>query len=296
VPAEPTQAGFVLLDKPPGPTSHDMVDWCRAVLGVRRVGHTGTLDPFASGLLCIAVGKASRLARFLAGEDKAYEADLVLGVETSTLDPEGEVVGSFDLSWVGEEDLSKAASLLSGEIYQMPPQFSARKYKGRRLYELARKGETAEVEPRRVRVSSLSFEKLEEPGIWRMKVVCSAGTYVRALARDLGRLLGGGAHLRSLRRTRLGSHTVAEAISPEELADRGWEAVRDPAEVLSHLPKLQIGAKEAAFLAQGRALRIGGAISDGQCGLAVDEAGRLVAVIEGQQGGEWLRPVVVMAG
>jgi len=181
------------------------------VLGTRKVGHAGTLDPDATGVLLVGVGRATRLMRFMTALPKSYVGEIVLGVSTSTLDASGEVTGTYDMADVGLADARRAAVELTGAILQVPPMVSAVKIGGRRLHELAREGIEIEREARPVTVHRFELSEVPgEPGVLRADVGCSSGTYVRTLAADLGVLLGGGAHLRNLRRTAIGSFTLEE--------------------------------------------------------------------------------------
>jgi tRNA pseudouridine55 synthase len=210
--------GFVVVDKEAGWTSHDVVARCRGILQERRVGHAGTLDPSATGVLVLGVGRATRLLRYVSGADKEYRGEIVLGTTTTTLDAEGEVVERFDMSGVTLDDAVAAASALTGDIDQMVPMVSAVKVGGRRLHRLAREGVDVERPVRRVRVERFAVADGPEPGTLVIDVHCSAGTYVRVLAAELGAALGGGAHLRHLRRIRAGSFRVEEAVTLDELA------------------------------------------------------------------------------
>jgi tRNA pseudouridine55 synthase len=213
----PTVHGIVVIDKPAGVTSHDVVNMLRRHFGERRIGHAGTLDPDATGVLVVAVGNATRLLQFVTGADKSYVGEIVLGTTTSTLDDGGIVTGTFDMSDVTLEDARRvAASDLTGEIMQVPPMVSALKVDGRRLHELAREGVDIEREARPVTVTRFELEATDDPMVLRATVDCSSGTYIRSLADDLGRLLSGGAHLRRLRRTRVGRFTLDQAQAPDE--------------------------------------------------------------------------------
>jgi tRNA pseudouridine55 synthase len=233
--------GVLLLDKPTGPTSHDAVDRARGALGLRRVGHTGTLDPFASGLLILCAGPATRLAEYFQMPAKRYEAVLRLGVETETLDPEGDVVGESE-TWrdVGEDGLRRALAAHTGRIRQVPPAYSAKRVDGRRAHRAAREGRDVELDAEEVVVHELALLGWDPP---EARVACrvSTGTYVRALARDVGRALGCGAHLRALRRTAVGPWTVERALSWDDLEEGRWR-------------EAAAGGEEPAWLAPARSL------------------------------------------
>ncbi len=207
--------GFLfLIDKPAGLTSHDVVERVRNATALARIGHSGTLDPMATGLLLLCAGGAARLQSFFTRMDKSYEGVIRLGRSTTTYDREGETVGpERDASRIGQEDIESAAAAFRGEFLQSPPPYSAKKVKGQKFYEMARRGETVPVLPKKVRVSHLAFGRLDEAGRLPFSVSCSSGTYVRAIASELGEKLGSGAHLEALRRTRIGEFAVADAVA-----------------------------------------------------------------------------------
>ena len=284
--------GLVVVDKAMGWTSHDVVARCRRAFGQRRVGHAGTLDPAATGVLLVGLGRATRLLRYLTDLRKSYEGEVVLGVATSTLDAEGEVTARCDMTGVSVGDVQEAARRFVGAIDQVPPMVSALKVGGKRLHQLARAGLEVDRRPRRVVVHRLDVRETAEPGVLGIEVECSAGTYVRSLAADLGAAVGGPAHLRALRRTAIGSFRVAEAHPIEGLSA---EAVLPPAEALRDYPKVVVGADTASGVAHGRALDRAqlGARGAGPWAI-VDEDGRLLAVYE-RADGERARPAVVVA-
>lgn len=204
--------GFVVVDKEAGWTSHDVVAKARGVFGTRKVGHSGTLDPGATGVLVLGLGRATRLLRFVTEMEKTYVAEAVLGVETDTLDADGEVTATHDMDHVTLDDVRRVAAQFVGDIEQIPPMVSAIKVDGKRLHQLAREGKEVERAPRPVTVYSLDIDEVaDEPNVFRFTTRCSSGTYVRTIAADIGAALGGGAHLRYLRRTAIGSHTEASA-------------------------------------------------------------------------------------
>ena len=251
-------SGVLLLDKPPGPTSHDMVRHIRKAAGIRKVGHAGTLDPFASGLLLILVGSSTRLSQYLMGLEKEYRAGVLLGRETDTHDLEGEVVAETS-AWekLTRSDLEDAVQSFQGTTSQIPPRFSAKKVQGEPAHRRARRGEAVDLSPAEVTVYEMELEEVNLPRI-SLRIRCSSGTYVRALARDLGRSLGVGGHLTELRRTAVGSFRVASGLAPDEL--RGAGDLRDhllsPSLALGHLPFYEVGAQEASRLRQGRFLEL----------------------------------------
>ncbi|HWE70416.1 MAG TPA: tRNA pseudouridine(55) synthase TruB, partial [Acidimicrobiales bacterium] len=209
--------GLVVVDKETAWTSHDVVARCRRIFGQRRVGHAGTLDPDATGVLLVGLGRATRLMRFLTALPKTYEGEVVLGTATTTLDASGEVTGAWDMSQVTLAEARAAATAMTGAIEQIPPMVSAVKVGGRRLHALAREGIEIERASRPVTVHRFDVAPTTSPGVFRIDVECSSGTYVRVLAADLGAALGGGAHLRNLRRTRIGSFTAEDARLVDEL-------------------------------------------------------------------------------
>ncbi|HSZ37263.1 MAG TPA: tRNA pseudouridine(55) synthase TruB [Acidimicrobiales bacterium] len=289
--------GVVVVDKAAGWTSHDVVARCRGIFGQRRVGHAGTLDPDATGVLLVGLGRATRLMRFLTVLPKTYTTDILLGTSTSTLDASGEVTGTFDMRGVGPAEVQAAADALTGDIEQVPPMVSAVKVGGRRLHELAREGVEVERKPRPVRVYRFDTgPDPARPGVYRAVVECSSGTYVRVLADDLGRALGGGAHLDNLRRTRIGSFGEADMRGLESIESMGPDAVLSPAEAMRDLEPVVVDDDVAASISTGLALdRVPlGAVGDGPWAM-LDGAGTLLAVYEAT-GTDRIRPVVVVAG
>jgi tRNA pseudouridine55 synthase len=268
------------LDKPVGPTSHDMVAAVRRALGERRVGHTGTLDPFASGLLLVCVGRATRLAQFLTGLDKAYEATARLGVATDTEDRDGTVVATSE-AWreVTPTALEEALTELRGPIRQRPPRFSAKKVGGVAAHRRARRGEEVELQARAVTVHELTVVHFTPPDV-RLRVHCSSGTYVRALARDLGEVLGVGAHLTALRRTAIGGFDVTDALLPADLSDaeKLADAWIDPLSALGDYPRVEVDAAGVTAIGHGQAVPVAGAVDGGPTAAAHE--GSLVAVGE----------------
>ena len=212
----PSVHGLLVIDKPAGMTSHDVVGLVRRRLGERRVGHAGTLDPDATGVLLVGVGSVTRLMRFMTEQPKRYTCDVVFGVETSTLDDSGEVTATHDMSVSLDAARRAAEEHLIGEIMQVPPMVSAIRVGGRRLHELAREGIEVERQARPVTIYELALESTDDPLVLRLTATCSSGTYVRTLAADLGRLLGGGAHLKNLRRNAIGVFAEQEARSIDD--------------------------------------------------------------------------------
>ena len=280
-----TTHGVAVVDKPAGVTSHDVVAMLRRRFGERQVGHAGTLDPDATGVLVVAVGKATRLLRFVEKTRKGYVGEVVLGSSTSTLDSAGDVVATFDMSAVTLDDARSAVDEhLVGDIEQIPPMVSALRVDGKRLHELAREGVEVERAPRAVTIHRFDVVDWAEPGVLRIDVECSPGTYVRTLADDLGRLLGGGAHLRNLRRTRVGEFTIAEAAPPDECE------LLPVAAAVRTLDAVEVDAGTAALVANGRVLPAW--VGDGPWAV-FDTAGALLAVYEPFRAGE-AKPAVVL--
>ena len=284
--------GLVVVDKEAGWTSHDVVARCRRIFGQRRVGHAGTLDPDATGVLLVGLGRATRLLRFLTPLPKTYTTDIVLGAATSTLDASGDITATYDMAQVTPAMVREAAVALTGEIEQVPPMVSAVKVGGRRLHELARQGVEVDRPARIVAVYRFDIAPdPERPGVYRAEIECSSGTYVRVLAADLGRSLGGGAHLANLRRTRIGSFGGPD-MRPLDLI--GPDAVVPPAQALRDLDFVTADAAAAGSVRTGLPLdRVPlGAAGDGPWAV-VDERGELLAVYEATDT-DRIRPVVVV--
>ncbi len=283
--------GLVVVDKEAQWTSHDVVARCRRIFGQRRVGHAGTLDPDATGVLLVGLGRMTRLLRFLTAMRKTYEAEVVLGTATTTLDASGEIIGTWDMSSVNLDQVRAAATGLVGDIEQIPPMVSAVKVNGQRLHALARQGIEVERAPRPVTVYRLEVEPTESSGVFHIEVECSSGTYMRTLAADLGTALGGGAHLRNLRRTRIGSFSVGDARLVDELSPA---VVLTPAQGLRDLDQVEVSTEVAKLITRGLALdRISVGVSgEGPWGL-VDHGGQLLAVYQATET-DRIRPAVVL--
>jgi tRNA pseudouridine55 synthase len=273
--------GILRVDKPEGPTSHDVVAMTRRALRTRRVGHTGTLDPFASGLLLLCLGPATRLAEYLSALPKSYTATLRLGEATDTDDSTGEVISSADPSAVTREALLEALRSQTGEIEQLPPFFSAKKVGGERMYAAARRGEKPERKPARVTVHGIDLIGFDPP-FAEFSVDCSSGTYIRSIARDVGEALGVGAHLTRLRRTRVGVHTVDGAAPVEGLGEPEVveAAFVKPAEAVAHLPRTVLDEDAIAALRHGRAAAADPALPAGVPVAMLDAGGALLAIGE----------------
>jgi tRNA pseudouridine55 synthase len=310
--------GALIIDKPAGMTSHDVVARVRTTIGERRVGHTGTLDPFATGVLVMLVGRATRLAQFLSGAEKEYEAVIRLGFATDTGDITGVRVGRDKSEFTTEtqsatsfrrEEIEAALVTLRGEIEQTPPMYSARKIAGQKLYDLARRGEV--VDRKAVRVTISQFEVISSDGSVlkpnddgtsdvAVRVVCSAGTYVRSLAESFGEQLGVGAHLSELRRTRAGQFKIANAIALDRLNDVAQsgaveQVLISPNEALSHLPLLNLDVDDAHRVHHGIDVQVED-VSDWPEGQPIrlrDLNGELIAVGIYQE--DVIHPKVVIA-
>jgi tRNA pseudouridine55 synthase len=283
--------GLVVVDKATGWTSHDVVARCRRVFGQRKVGHAGTLDPDATGVLLVGLGRATRLLRFLVGLPKSYTGEVVLGVATTTLDASGEVTGRWDMSGVTVAEARSAAGALTGTLAQIPPMVSAIQVGGRRLHDLARAGVEVERQARTVTVSRFDVTAAG-PGVLAIEVDCSSGTYVRSLAADLGTALGGGAHLRNLRRTAVGRWTVAEATPLDSLS---LSQVLTPAAALADLAAVTVPADLVGAVGHGKVLTSTELAVDGDGPWAVlDPCGDLLAVYQPHGDGR-LKPIVVLS-
>ena len=279
-------SGVLVIDKPVGLTSHDVVQIVRRGTGIRRAGHTGTLDPRASGVLVVLIGPAVRISEFVSASDKRYQATIQLGSSTDTYDAEGSVVEeSYDIEAIEDLDEDKFNEILSqfiGEIEQVPPPYSAVKVKGRKAYEMARKGEEVDLEPRLINVYSLDVLEWAPPEVV-VDVYCSSGTYVRSLANDLGRALGTGAHLIGLRRTKSGRFTLRDAVPLRRLKDAfdigDWYKYLIPAaEALADWPAIELDADEVELIRHGH--RIPAQPDEKGWARAITQQGDLVALIE----------------
>lgn len=245
--------GLVVVDKPAGWTSHDVVAKSRGLLGTRKVGHAGTLDPDATGVLLLGVGRATKLLRFLSPLGKAYVGEMVLGTETSTLDAAGEVTATHDMAGTTLDQVRAAAVGFVGPIEQIPPMVSAVKIDGKRLHELARQGIEVDRPARPVTIHELVVDPGPdgEPEVFTLHVTCSSGTYIRTLAADIGTALGGGAHLRNLRRTSVGPFTLDDAVALEAVSP---EVVLPMVEAVRHLPSATVGPDLVDAVAVGKVL------------------------------------------
>lgn len=281
--------GVVVIDKPAGWTSHDVVARMRRIAGTRRVGHAGTLDPMATGVLIAGIGRATRLLGYLAANDKEYDATMRLGVTTTTEDAEGDEVSRTAASNVTDDELANAVARFVGDIDQVPSSVSAIKVEGVRAYKRARSGEDVQLQPRRVHIAELQMLSRRGDDV-DVHVTCSTGTYVRALARDIGAALGVGAHLTALRRTRVGGFTIGEARSLEQLAD---DLVVHPlGDVAARtFPVWQVDEEVARRLSMGQRLAPEG-LPGGVVAVLLPD-GSLVALVEERD--DAVRPVTVFA-
>ncbi|MDG5484072.1 tRNA pseudouridine(55) synthase TruB [Mycolicibacterium gadium] len=254
-----TEAGLVVVDKPAGMTSHDVVGRCRRIFGTRKVGHAGTLDPMATGVLVVGIERATKILGMLTATDKAYAATIRLGQTTSTEDAEGEVLQTVSATGVGEAQIETAVAALRGEIDQIPSAVSAIKVAGQRAYKLAREGQTVELAPRRVRIARFDVLSVRHEGDlvdMDVEVDCSSGTYIRALARDVGAALGVGGHLTALRRTRVGTFELDQAAGLEDLAERPRLSYTLDEACLLAFPRRDLSAEETEDTRHGRPLKI----------------------------------------
>lgn len=277
-------SGCVVVDKPTGCTSHDVVDQVRKVLDTRKVGHAGTLDPDATGVLVLGVGVGTKLLQFVTGADKSYEGEIVFGVETDTLDAGGQVTATYDMT-LEPDAVAAAAKTLTGDIEQMPPMVSAVKVDGKRLHELARQGKEVERKSRPVTVHRFDVAQTDDPLVYRVEVDCSSGTYIRTLAADLGAALGGGAHLRNLRRTAVGPFTLDEAVAADQVE------LQPVVKLLRGMPVLEVDDETARRVANGQSL--GPSAGSGRLAV-VDSSNRVLGVYEARDGN--LCPVKVLSG
>ena len=280
-----TPDGVLLVDKPAGMTSHDVVAFARRSLGVRRIGHTGTLDPFATGLLVLLVGQATRLARFVEDEPKVYDATIAFGSETETDDLTGPVTRVAELPRV--QSIDAAIPTLTGIIRQVPPVFSAKKVGGRRAYAAARAGSPLTLQPVEVSISGWRIRN-RSPDALDVTITCSGGTYIRALARDLGRACGSAAHLASLRRIRSGVFDLNDASTLEQMRTSPAN-LADMRSAIPNLPSRLLADVEVWRVRHGRCIEAG---SEAALVALVDSSGDLIALAERK--GDLLHPSVVM--
>ena len=280
---EPNHPGAIfLVDKPSGPTSHDVVRDVRRWTDLRRVGHGGTLDPLATGLLPIFVGAATRLNEYLAAYAKSYEATVLLGASTDTDDSEGAVIATADVPGLTRADLEAELAAFRGVISQAPPRYSAVKVGGVAAHRAARAGEPLEIEPRTVTIHEIELLELELP-LLRIAMRVSTGTYVRAVARDLGLALGCGAHVTQMRRTQIGALSAADAHTTSALEaaaqdERIWSLAESPARLFGDWPQFDLGREQLARIRRGQPIRARPSPNHSRA-LALDSTGAVVAVL-----------------
>ena len=287
--------GIILVDKPAGPTSHDAVSTLRRALRIRQVGHTGTLDPFATGLLVMCVGSATRLAEYLVGLPKTYRGTLVLGTATDTDDRTGTVVRSSN-AWRELDPVGVAAALAQqvGTIQQLPPFYSAKRVAGEKMYAAAREGRAPDRTPVAVTVHRIDVLRIDLPEV-EIELECSKGTYVRAIARDVGDALGVGGHLAELRRTRVGAFRVEAAVPLDQLSDAAavQRATLEPAAAVSHLPRVDLNDAETTLVRHGGRVPTGLALAQGEPVALFMPDGGLLAIGEALDGTIQPRKVLV---
>ena len=288
--------GLLLIDKPQGMTSHDVVARVRRIINMRAIGHAGTLDPFATGLLILCIGQATRLSEYLIGETKTYTGRMKLGERTNTDDLEGEVIERRSVQ-INPDDLQRVRSQFSGNITQVPPQFSAIQIGGRRAYKMARSGETVELQARPVRIEALELIALSESEV-DLRVTCSAGTYVRALARDIGEVLGCGAHLIALRRVQSGPFSLQNAVTLDSLqqSGAGWDKYLLPMDrAVDHMPACWLDDVASQRFLMGQSVKLDAPVArvGRELQRVYDAGGQFVAIGEWDSASAVLKPLKV---
>jgi tRNA pseudouridine55 synthase len=270
--------GLLLIDKPAGPTSHDVISQLRRLSGIRRIGHAGTLDPLATGLLLVCIGRATRLLEYLLDQPKRYEASIHLGQSTDTFDAQGAVVAERPVIVTGF-DIEEALDQFRGTIVQHVPPFSAVKQSGVPLYKLARRGIDVERPSREVTIYNLILASWQEP-VLKLDITCSSGTYIRSLADDLGNTLGCGGHISALRRIEVGSFSLDRAVALEDLDSDNWfEFLLPPDKAVGHLPRVEFSAEMASKLQMGQRVPGAGAQPAGTPARAYEEGSRFLGII-----------------
>ncbi len=293
-----TRSGVLVVAKAAGLTSFDVVSLVRRRLRVRRVGHAGTLDPGAVGVLPVLIGEATKLTPYLTDQDKEYRAVLRLGLSTDTHDLSGRVLAEAPVPPLTVEELTRATRPFVGRIRQVPPMYSAVHHQGRRLYELAREGREVPREPREVVIHAITVEEVDPPRA-TLKIACGKGTYVRALAADLGVALGCGAVVERLTRLRVGPFGLEEAISSTEIPATApealWSRVQPPAAALAGWPTVRLDARAAATFLHGQAVEARGESGGPERFVAVSTtAGHFLGVGERVGGGRWIKPARIL--
>ncbi len=277
--------GILNIDKPAGMTSHDVVGRIRRIAHLKRVGHAGTLDPDATGVLLVCIGSATRFADYLAAAGKEYQAVLVLGTTTTTEDASGTVLSETDTSHVTQEDLQEVLPQFIGGILQTPPMVSAVHHQGKRLYELARAGVTVERTPRPVQIDQITLHNFH-PGpraTASMDVVCGKGTYIRTLCADIGAALGVGGHMQSLRRTHVGGFGIQSSVLLDDLTETNWQThLVSPVHALPNWPCQTIETTQAEDIRHGRAIPT--ALADTETAFVLDAQGQILALARAEAG------------
>lgn len=287
-------SGFLNIDKPVGITSHDVVARCRKILGTRKIGHAGTLDPQASGVLILCVGSATRLSEYAMASTKRYHATVHLGRETTTYDTEGEIIAENAINHLDLPSIQAALQPLSGEIAQLPPAFSAIKQDGKKLYELARAGKIVDPAPRRVILHEIQVLDWQPPFL-TLDITCGAGTYIRSIAHDLGAALGVGGSLRDLRRTSSGAFQVENAITLEALqtVENPMMCIIPPVLALSDWNQHILDPEQIVALRQGKTIHRTSSEAEGELALGIDAQGQTIAVLQAVSG-KW-KPYKVLS-
>lgn len=277
-------SGLIVVDKPVGPTSHDVVARLRRLAGLRRVGHAGTLDPLASGVLLVCLGRATRFVEYLVGLDKIYETTIRLGQTTTTYDAEGEVTADHPVN-ITSDEIAAALPAFRGSIHQRVPSYSAVKRGGQPLYERARRGEVIDLPERAVTIHALDLMTYEPP-LLTLRVACSSGTYIRSLAHDLGEALGCGGHVVALRRTAVGRFTLADSVEPDSLTPENIaEHLLPPEVAVSHLPRATFSDEDAIRLGHGQRVPAPRDVFEGDtAAFGLDE--RFLGIVA-VDGGQW---------
>jgi tRNA pseudouridine55 synthase len=290
----PPPGGFLNINKPLGITSHDVVAQVRRILHTKKVGHAGTLDPLATGVLIICVGSATRLSEYVMAGTKAYRAVIHLGIETTTYDAEGEIVAANDASAITLEQIAAALPAYVGEIDQLPPLYSAIKQGGRKLYEIARNGETVVVPVRRITIQGLELTAWSPPML-TLDVTCSAGTYIRSLAHDLGAALGVGGSLDALTRTASGAFTLENSTSLDELkvSDNPAAYLVSPVNALSEWKRVVLDGNSLADILHGRTTPRAETDPPDELVVGIDPTGKLVAIL--RRAGDYWQPEKVFS-
>jgi tRNA pseudouridine55 synthase len=290
-----TSNGLLLVDKSQGLTSHDVVARVRRILREKKVGHAGTLDPMATGLLVLAVGPSTRLLRFAQSETKRYAGAVKFGVATDSLDADGAVVDERSVPVLTRENVDAATSAMRGTQFQTPPMVSAIKIDGQRLHELARRGVEVEREAREITIASFTMTPTDDDTVWRFDVVCSVGTYVRVLLSDLAVRLGTVGHLVELRRLASGPHSVDDAFTLDEVVDRvdgGGDVLLPPAKFVTALEHVTLSDDQARAMRMGQRVTLDASFKDEEVA-AMDSEGNLVGILQRRH--ESWKPELVLA-